>query len=130
MPRDPAAREAREWLARAARELRAARLVLRAGSPLPEIAVYHAQQAAEKALKAYLTARSTPFRHTHDLIELNGQCQAIDPSFAALDAVAHLLTPYATVFRYPGGPLEPPLSDAKAAVRNAATVVRHVRGAL
>jgi HEPN domain-containing protein len=46
--------EAREWLARAEQDLQAVRTVLSAAVPLPAIAAYHAQQAAEKALKALI----------------------------------------------------------------------------
>jgi len=104
--------------------------MLDASLPLPEIAAYHAQQAAEKALKAFLTARSTPFRRTHDLVELQQQCEGIDAGFSALAATAQTLTPYATLFRYPGGPLAPPVTDARLAVRLAAGAVRHIRRSL
>lgn len=67
-PPDPGGlREAQEWVARSERDLQAARNELRATAPLPEISAYHAQQAAEKAMKAFLTARSVPFQFTHDL---------------------------------------------------------------
>lgn len=63
-------REAREWLTRAQRDLQAARTQLHTSPPLPEMTAYHAQQAGEKALKAFLTLHRTPFRPTHDLVEL------------------------------------------------------------
>jgi hypothetical protein len=40
------------------------------------------------------------------------------------------LTPYATQFRYPGGPMSPPAADADQAVRLAQDVVSFVRGRL
>ncbi len=64
---------------------------------------YHSQQAAEKALKAFLTARQMRFHLTHDLVELQGQCRIVDAGFDGLVAAAQTLTPYATQFRYPGG---------------------------
>lgn len=57
---------------------------------------YHGQQAAEKALKAFLTLRGTPFRLTHDLVELLAQCQALDAGVVRLTAAAQTLSPYAT----------------------------------
>ncbi len=119
--------EAREWIERAERDLQAVRTQLVATPPLPEIAAYHAQQAAEKAFKAFLTVRSTPFRRTHDLTELQSQCQQLDAQFAELASDAATLTPYATQFRYPGGPIEPPLSEAQQALKLAESIVQFVR---
>lgn len=57
-PSNPdALREAEEWLTRAERDLQAARNELSVAVPRLEISAYHAQQAAEKALKGFLTAR-------------------------------------------------------------------------
>jgi HEPN domain len=38
--------------------------------PYLDTAVYHCQQAAEKALKAFLTARDIAFEKTHNLVAL------------------------------------------------------------
>lgn len=127
-PPDPGAlREAREWPARAERDPQAARNELSVSMPLPEISAYHAQQAAEKALKAFLTARSTPFPYTHDLVQLQGICEAIEPALAHFLAATQTLRPYATLYRYPGGPLAPPIEEAEKAVQLADDLVRHVR---
>jgi HEPN domain-containing protein len=120
-------REAREWLARAERDLQAAQNELKAAIPLPEISAYHAQQAAEKAMKAFLTAHSVPFQYTHDLVRLQGQCEAIEPAFTGCLAAAQTLNPYATLFRYPGGPLAPPPSEAEQALQLAGGIVRLVQ---
>lgn len=74
--RSGALHEAQEWLTRAERDLQAARNELNARPPLPEMTAFHVQQAAEKVLKAFLTARSIPFRYTHDLVVLQAQCEA------------------------------------------------------
>lgn len=127
LPNPDALREAREWLARAERDLQAARNELTAAAPLPEISAYHSQQAAEKAMKALLTARAVPFPHTHDLVQLQAQCQALEPDFAGLLAASQTLTPYATLFRYPGGALAPPAAEAEHALGLADGIVRLVR---
>ena len=106
---------------------RAARNELKADPPLPEMTAYHAQQAAEKALKAFLTASSIPFRHTHDLVELQAQCEAAEPEFGQFLVAAQTLTPYATQFRYPGGQLAPPLEEAQQAVELAGEIVNRVK---
>ena len=65
MPRDPAnVDEALAWLAKAAQDLRAADVDLAAEPPLVEDAAFHAQQAAEKSLKALLALHDA--RHPQD----------------------------------------------------------------
>jgi HEPN domain-containing protein len=44
----------REWLSIAQRDLVAARRLVTGNEPLWDTAVYHCQQAAEKAVKGYL----------------------------------------------------------------------------
>ena len=80
--------------------------------PKRRAAVCHAQQAAEKALKAYLTFRDQPFDLTHRLPLLIDVCAGLDPRFGEWREVAELLTPYATRFRYPGPPGTPQVPDA------------------
>ncbi len=130
-PPDPRPAAA-EWLTRADRDLQAARTLLRDEPPLPELAVYHAQQAAEKALKGFLAWHSRPFAKVHDLAPLVLECSAVDAGFDQFAATAATLTPYAVQFRYPdeGGPLAPVISDAEEALRLAADLVRFVRSRL
>lgn len=47
-----------------------ARVEARADPPLMRGALFHCQQAADHALKAFLTLREVAFRKTHDLDEL------------------------------------------------------------
>jgi len=122
--------EAREWLARADEDLQVAELTRHATPALLGSSAYHSQQAAEKALKAFLAARQMPFRLTHDLVELQGNCSSVDAGFGGLAAAAQTLTPYATQFRYPGGPIAPPAADAEEAARLAHDVVNFVRARL
>jgi HEPN domain-containing protein len=85
MPPDPVrAADARAWLAKAAQDLRRVDLLLAADPPAPEGALFHSQQAAEKALKGFLTWHDVPFRRVHELDELGEQCAGIDSSFAEL----------------------------------------------
>jgi HEPN domain-containing protein len=78
-----------------------------------EIVGFHCQQAAEKILKAVLSEFSVEFRRTHDIRELMDQLvdvrHPLPRSLADLDA----LTPYATLFRYPGIPAQPSLDRRK-----------------
>ena len=108
MPHDPIrAADTRAWLDKAHMDLKTAAHQLTAVPPFAADAVFHAQQAAEKALKGFLVWHDTPFRKTHDLAEVGRQCAGIDPSLEALLLRAAGLTQYAWKFRYPGEPQEP-----------------------
>lgn len=107
-PRDQAlVSETKAWLAKAASDLRAAECDTEASPPLLDDACFHCQQAAEKALKGFLTWHGVPFRRTHSLEEIGEQCLAVDPSLGAAIDPAVPLTEYAWRFRYPGEPEGP-----------------------
>jgi HEPN domain-containing protein len=75
-------------------------------------ALVQGQQAAEKALKAFLIGNGQLYPLTHDLERLRELCVAID---ATLDAVARPcldLTQFASLMRYPGCPDLPELELA------------------
>ena len=66
-------RNTREWLARARDDLELAENAVRGGTgPFMRDAAFHCQQAAEKALKAFLTWRDLPFPRVHDLEDRRG----------------------------------------------------------
>jgi HEPN domain-containing protein len=86
------------WLKKAASDLVAMRASAQAGAP--DAAYFHAQQAAEKYLKAYLADRDREVIHTHNLFKLLAACEEIDPAFSQLADAATLLTPFAVEARY------------------------------
>ena len=90
-----------EWLARAEHDLRVAEFLLTMPDPPPESIGFHAQQCAEKALKAFLTLRRVRFERRHDLNYLIDLCVPLDPAFEQLRSSADELTPYAVEYRYP-----------------------------
>jgi HEPN domain-containing protein len=124
---DPKAREIRQWMIKADHDLKSADRLLSGEDPLYDTAVYHCQQAAEKALKAFLTFMDSPFPKVHILSSLVAQCCQLDSSFQHLDDVAEILTPYATAFRYPGDVLEPDPVDAAEALQLARQVIKFVK---
>ena len=69
------------WMAKADRDLRSARRLYSDRPPLLDTAAYHCQQAAEKALKAFLSLHDVPFQRTHLLSPLVLQCMQRDPEF-------------------------------------------------
>lgn len=117
MPRDPAlVADTRAWLSKALMDLRAAAHLLQAVPPLLGGVVFHSQQVAEKALKAFLVWHDEPFRKTHNLEELGRQVLTFDPTLQSIVDRAVELTPYAWQYRYPGEPAEPSLQEAEAAL--------------
>ncbi len=95
---------ARELLAHARDDERAARALLPAGEVSDTIVGFHAQQAVEKALKAALASIGAQFPFTHNLGLLMQLCEdaqlALPQSLAEVD----MLTPYAAQVRYGSAP--------------------------
>lgn len=112
MPLDPKAEEVQSWLQKASKDLAAGKHALNADPPLTEDAVFHAQQVAEKAIKAFLVWHEVRFKKIHDIRELGAAAIKIDFSWKALLEDAAELSPYATIFRYPGESGEPLIDDA------------------
>lgn len=92
-----------QWVEKAEEDLRAAEYLLDIGEGCPFSAVaFHAQQSAEKYLKALLVSESVPFPRIHDIGEL---VQLFPPRNRPPIPIPtqERLTDYATVSRYPGG---------------------------
>ena len=62
---------------------------------------YHAQQAAEKALKAYLLHHNEEIPKTHDLVLLIRRCAQIHIEFLTIEPIAAQLNPFSIQTRYP-----------------------------
>jgi HEPN domain-containing protein len=115
--------DVRAWLAKAKLDLRAAAYEISAPAEgLWGDIMFHAQQAAEKAMKAFLAYHDVPFRKTHHLDELGQQCLAIDPTLNVIAHAAAPLTEYAWRFRYPGDSDEPERAEAEEALQVAQSV--------
>jgi HEPN domain-containing protein len=92
----------REWLEKAGRDLAAGSHLLTGEGGFPESVAFHAQQAAEKYLKALLVWHQVEFPRTHDIARLLELIAPVDADLAAgLDEAASL-TPYGVDYRYPG----------------------------
>lgn len=92
--------EARRLLRLARRDEQAFIALLQAPRVGLSMALFHAQQAVEKALKAVMCLSGLPFRRTHDLEELAAQLAAAghEPNLAQTELSR--LTPYAVEYRY------------------------------
>jgi len=125
MALDPVlADEVRGWMTKAVLDLRAAAVDLAAQPPLVEDALFHRQQAVEKAFKALLALHQRPFRKTHSLEELGEQCLAIDTTLREVVDEAAPLSEYAWLHRYPGPDRAP---DAEEAERSLAVARRSMQ---
>jgi hypothetical protein len=71
--------ETKAWFKKAAHDIRMAELALGDDPAMTDQAVYHAQQAAEKAMKGLLTWHERIFRKTHNLVELCEACAGLLP---------------------------------------------------
>lgn len=115
--------DVRAWLSKAELDLKAAAHEVSAPEEgLWGDVLFHSQQAAEKAMKAFLAWHDAPFRKTHNLEELGQQCIVLDATLRAIADEAAPLTEYAWKFRYPGEPVEPDRAEGEAALAAARSV--------
>lgn len=90
------------WITHAESDLRMGRLGADDPSVLREQVCFHAQQAAEKAVKAVLLSQGLEFPYVHDI---KGLLKIAEVNALVIPPVvqkAALLTPYAVETRYPG----------------------------
>jgi HEPN domain-containing protein len=131
MPPDPTRiADTKAWLAKVAQDLRRVEILLGADPPDVEGALYHCQQAAEKAFKAFLTWHDVPFRRVHELDIIGGLSSDVDPTLKDVAERADTLTKYAWQFRYPGAPYEPLLEEGRQALNLAREIAEAVRSRL
>lgn len=92
----------RTWLVRAQHDLASAQVLSNHRPALLDTAIYHCQQAAEKAVKGFLAFCDEEVERIHDVEALVRQAACCEPRFVAWLQTGRLLTPYARAFRYPG----------------------------
>lgn len=124
-PEDP-----RAWVAKADEDLLAIELML-AGTTVPWSTVcFHAQQVAEKMLKAYLVARGQVPPKIHDLPTLLLLCRKQGASLEDLDSDCEFLLGFGAAARYPGEFVTPTASEGREAVAAAKRVRQAVQALL
>lgn len=95
------------WLTKAQRDLASACVLATSNPPLLDTAIYHCQQAAEKAVKGFLVFCDQEFERVHDVEVLIRAAVPYSVGFSAWIEAGRLLTPYARIFRYPGLIVQP-----------------------
>jgi HEPN domain-containing protein len=91
------------WIKKAENDLITAKnsLNIKPEPPLDTIC-FHAQQCAEKYLKAFLVYHEIEFEKIHDITELILLASQVDKSLLQLIDLGKKLTPYAVEIRYSG----------------------------
>jgi len=126
---DPDRADAPErWLANARADLALARVQLPPGGVYEHLC-FHAQQAAEKSLKAVLLARGVEFPFTHNLGAL---LDLLPPELRVPQTVAEAvdLNLYAVATRYPGESEPATEDDHREAIRIAEAVLQWAESAI
>jgi HEPN domain-containing protein len=116
-----------EWIFKAERDLEGAIKLFEIGHSLPDLAVYHAQQCAEKSLKAFLAYKMQPIEKSHDLNILVNLCQKFEESFKNLNSRASYLNGFDIKYRYPNDELEPTDIETKEAIAYASEILDFVK---
>ena len=126
---EPTWEAVKRWLTLVEEDFGAAKTMLRRKG-YTRIVCFHAQQCAEKVLKAFLAAEGIQPERTHDLVKLVDLCSTRDERFWKFRAIADRLSMYAVAPRYPDDWREIPLDEARQAVKMAEEVMRFVKGKL
>ena len=112
----------KEWLRYAHNDLIVAKHCLEDLYPKQtEIASYHCQQCAEKALKAFLLFHDKDPLKTHDLMVLCKLCEDIESTFKNIAIQCAHLNPFGVAVRYPDE-LSPDEGMVKLAINEAQQV--------
>jgi len=90
-----------EWIKKADLDFRTV-VRLSAESEFRDIVGFHAQQAAEKYLKALLTRHQIEFPKTHVIRRLLILLEPVDPALVKSVDDANWLSPFGAEIRYPG----------------------------
>ena len=101
-----------EWIAKAEGDFVTALMSYRARkNPNYDATCYHAQQCAEKYLKARLEEANLSIPKTHNLYALLQLILPLEPSWQILAVDLNILSAFAVAYRYPG--LSATKTDAK-----------------
>ena len=87
-----------------------------------ELVGFHAQQAVEKLIKAFLAKSAVDFEDQHDIDYLQGLVRKVDVDLASKVDPAAALNRYAVGTRYPGRYAAVTRDQAEAAIRIAEQV--------
>jgi len=116
------------WLDRARSDLQLGRVALNTPGVMSEDVCFHAQQSAEKSLKALLTYLNADFPRTHVLEVLLDLLKGYGVNVPSIVDEAFELTQYAVQTRYPGEWEPVTQEEAIIALERASVVLNWVQG--
>ncbi len=119
-------KQARVLLTSAERDISALRGMADAAVFTDEIFGFHAQQAAEKLLKAWLALLGETYPTTHDLDRLLAMLRACDVEATRFNELVEY-TPFAVQFRYAPGDLSARPLDRDTAIERVEALLKEVR---
>ncbi len=117
--------EVERWLAEAQEELRTAEWDLK--GERYSAACFWAQQAAEKALKAFLSLHTDQSLYEHSLVSLVRSAAEYDPTLTTLEPACAMLDRYYITTRYPNSLPTPAVPAQSFTAQEAGSAVGHAR---
>ncbi len=128
------AERAKEWLRFAQDDLRSAEVLLK--EEIFNEVCFHAQQCAEKGIKAFLVLQDQVVPKTHRLIDLLEEAIKLDPKLEAMRKDCIILDQYYIPTRYPDAVIGskpsglPSRQDAQEAFQIAKSIFQRVQSSL
>ena len=122
-PKQARITDAVEWLKRAKEDMSATAYILTATKPLVRASLFHAHQAVEKTMRAFLAWHGQSFRDTRDLCEIGRACAEVEPSIGAWLTDVAGLSPHGAHYLTGNGVYDPQLDQAKEALLVASSFV-------
>ncbi len=115
-----------EWVEKAEGDFATAQREIRARKkPNFDAVCFHAQQTAEKYLKACLQEAGKEIPRIHNLVELVSLCLEVDATFTVLEIELRGLDGYAVSTRYPGQTASK--EEAQSAVKTTKNIRKFLR---
>jgi HEPN domain-containing protein len=113
------------WIEHAEDDFSISGKLLRGTKPSVYGTCFHAQQCAEKYMKAMLVFKDQAFPMTHDLLIINNLLLQAGIFIGIPEDTLDTLSAYAVATRYPGA--RPTIDDAKDAIQIAKTIRKFSR---
>ena len=109
----------RNWIIKSKHDLETAAKLASGYNPYLDTAIYHCQQAAEKAVKGFLILHDCSSPRTHDVGELIENAISVEPGISDYLEDGENLTPYAGRYIYPGEVMDPDREEFEEALKSA-----------
>ena len=116
-----------QWISRAQEDIGVARHLIQDEFPYTRSICFHAQQAAEKFLKAVLVHFQIEFPKTHNIGELLSILSTVDSETASALEETTALNPYGVDIRYPSDFPDVSIKDAHTAIELAEHVYSKIQ---